>query len=234
MTRVLSLVAMLLVLPSAHAAYRCVDQKGVTHIGDTPPPGCATVMMYEVTPKGKVLREIPPSLTPEQIKVKELEAERRKAADKAAAEQRRKDLALLNTYGTEKEFDVARDRNIEPIKARIASVQDRLAAIEKRITAIEEESEFYKAGKSKGSKGREVPATLTQELARLQKERDTLAKALPAHEKEIEQVRTRFDTDKQRWMTLKVTGPTPEPAKPALTPAAAGKPPASDKAFKKN
>ena len=231
MTRLLILLAVL-ALPSAHAAYRCVDPKGITHIGDTPPPGCATVMMYEVTPKGKVLREIPPSLTTEQIKAKELEAERKKAADKAAAEQRRKDLALLNSYGTEKEFDVARDRNIEPIKARIASVKDRVAAIDKRITTIEEESEFYKSGKSKGSKGREVPATLTQELARLQKERETLSKALPAHEKEIEQLRTRFDADKQRWMTLKVTGPTPEPVKPTLTPAAAAKP--SDKAVRKN
>jgi hypothetical protein len=211
MRKTLWIVLAALAVPSAQAAYRCVDQKGITHIGDTPPPGCATVMMYEVTPKGKVLREIPPSLTPEQIKAKQEEAERKKAADKAAAEQRRKDLALLNTYSAEKEFDVARDRNIDPIKLRIKAATERLADIEKRMKAIDEESEFYKAGKSKGSKGREVPANLTQELQRLHKEKETISKALPGYDREIEQIRANFEKDKQRWLTLKVTGPTPEP-----------------------
>ena len=123
----------------AGAAYKCVDTKGITHVGDTPPPGCAAVMMYEVTPAGKVLREIEPTLTPEQAKVRALENERKKAADAVAAEQKRKDIALLSTYASEKEFDVARDRNIEPLRGRIATSKDRIKAVEKRQKEIQED-----------------------------------------------------------------------------------------------
>ena len=46
--------------PLAGAAYKCVDEKGVTHIGDTPPAGCANVVMYETSPGGMTLRKIEP------------------------------------------------------------------------------------------------------------------------------------------------------------------------------
>ena len=207
----------------AGAAYRCVDAKGITHIGDTPPPGCSSVMMYEVSPSGKVLRSIEPTLTPEQVKARQAEVEKRKESDKAAAEQKRKDLALLSTFSTEKEFDVARDRNIDPIKGRIASVQDRIKAVETRQKKIEEEMEFYKAGKSKAGKTREVPANLTDDLKRTQAEKSALVGTILGYEKEIEQVRTKFDTDKKRWMDLKGAGTAQKtsesPPQPAPKPA---------------
>ena len=77
-------------IPFAGAAFKCTDAKGITHIGDTPPAGCKEVMMYEVTPSGKVLREIEPTLTPEQAKARAAELEKKRAADAIAAEQKRR------------------------------------------------------------------------------------------------------------------------------------------------
>jgi len=188
---------------AAGAAYKCVDGKGVTHIGDTPPPACAAVMMYEVTPTGKVLRAIEPTPTPEQLKVIAAEQAKKKEADAKAAEVKRRDLALTNTYASEKEFDTARDRNIDPIKARIATAQERIQQVEKRQKDVEEEMEFYKAGKTKASKGREVPLMLTEELARAQRERAALQSTIVSSEKEMEQVRAKFDADKRRWVEIK-------------------------------
>jgi len=202
MKRTLLVIATALCAGSASAAYKCVDAKGVTHIGDTPPPGCAAVMMYEVTPTGKVIRAIEPTPTPEQAKALAEAAARKKEADAKAAEQKRRDMALTNTYGSEKEFDVARDRNVEPIKARIATNQDRIEAVDKRQKVLEEEMEFYKSGKSKG-KAKEAPATMTDELARLQKERTSLQANITGSEKEIEQIKARFERDKKRWIELK-------------------------------
>jgi hypothetical protein len=196
-------------LTSAGAAYRCVDAKGITHIGDTPPPGCASVMMYEVTPTGKVLRAIEPTPTPEQAKARQVEIDRKREADKVAGEQKRKDMALLNTYSSEKEFDTARDRNIEPIRTRISLAHERIKAVEKRQKEVEDEMEFYKAGKSKG-KGREVPANLTADLERTRAEKNALVKTIVGYEKEIEQIKVKFDTDKQRWADLK-NAPAAEP-----------------------
>jgi len=197
------LIAMVLWAGAAGAAYKCVDAKGVTHIGDTPPPGCATVMMYEVTPGGKVLRAIEPTPTPEQAKALAAEQAKKREADAKAAEQKRRDLALTNTYASEKEFDVARDRNIDPIKARIATAQERILQVDKRQKEVEEEMEFYKAGKTKGSKGKEVPLNLTEELARAQRERTALQSTIANSEKEMEQVMAKFDADKKRWVEIK-------------------------------
>lgn len=203
------LIAALLWAPAAGAAYKCVDAKGVTHIGDTPPAACAAVMMYEVTPTGKVIRSIEPTPTADQLKARQAEVERKKEADRVAAEQKRKDMALLNTFGSEKEFDVARDRNIEPIKTRISTAQERIAAVDKRQKEIEDEMEFYKSGKSKAAKNtkaKEMPANLTAELGRVQAERSALVSAIGGYEKEIEQIKVKFDTDKKRWVDLKGGG----------------------------
>lgn len=198
--------------PAAGAVYKCVDEKGITHVGDTPPVACATVDMYEVSKSGMVLRRIEPTPTPEQLKALTDSAGRRKAMEKAAHEQKRKDEALLNTYSAEREFDVVRDRNIEPITARIKSAHERINAVEKRQAELEEEMEFYKAGKSTkaaGTKPREAPPMLASELHRITEEKKVLEASLGGYEKEIEALRAKFDSDKKRWVTLKASASAP-------------------------
>jgi hypothetical protein len=193
--------------PGAMAVYKCVDERGLTLLGDVPPSGCAKVEMYEVSPTGTVLRKIDPTPTPEQLKVRLEEQERRRQAARAAAQQKRKDLALLNTFGSEQEIDVARDRNIEPIAGRIESAKDRIKEVDAREKQVLEQMEFYKAGKRKGPKDEprdsQMPSTLTSELQRIHGEKAALVKAIAADGREIEQVRARFDADKQRWLALK-------------------------------
>jgi len=226
-----------LAAPWANAAYKCVDERGVTHIGDVPPPGCANVVMYEILPSGKVLRTIDPTPTEEQLRKRREDFDRAKAAIRDEADQKRKDMALINTFSTEKEFDVVRDRNIEPLKSRIAMAQDRIKAIDKRSKELEEELEFYKAGKSK-TKAKEAPPQLTGDLIRLKTERTSLEGSITKSENEIEALKVKFDIDKRRWVALKggmrpgevVTEAKPADAKSAeakpaaATPAAAAKP----------
>ena len=191
--------------PTAFAAYKCVDEKGVTRIGDTPPPECANVVMYETSRSGTVIKKIDPTPTAEQLKQRKEETDRKLAADKAAAEQKRKDMALLNTFSAEREFDVTRDRQIEPIQGRIKQAGERIAAIEKRQQAIDAEMEFYKAGKKKaaGAKAAEPPPMLVSEHERLLAEKKTLESLIANGQKEIEQLRARYDVDKKRWVSLK-------------------------------
>jgi predicted nucleic acid-binding Zn-ribbon protein len=225
----IALLVAALYLPAAGAAYRCIDEKGQRHIGDTPPPGCATVPMEEF--KGsKVLRVIEPTLTPEQVKVKEEEAARKKAADRIAAEQKRKDAALLSTFSSEKEFDVTRDRTVEPITGRIKTAKERIAQIEKHEKKLSEEMEFYQAGKGKG-KAKEAPANLVDGLKGAQQEKATIQKNIAGYEKEIQEIRAKFDEDKKRWIAIKA-----EQAKPAAaaTTAATAAAPAKPAAPKKN
>lgn len=214
------IVVLLLALyvPAAGAAYKCVDEKGKSHYGDIPPPGCANVPMQEVTKGGKVLRTIDPTLTEEQVKARALEAETKRAADKNAAEQKRKDMALLSSFASEKEFDVARDRNVEPIKARIGLARERIKQVEKSEKKIQEEMEFYKAGKGKSGKGKEMPANLVESLKATEQEKATIEKNIASYEREIEEIRNKFDSDRKRWVAIKADQGK---VKPAATTAAA-------------
>jgi hypothetical protein len=211
------MLAALLFAPFAGAEYKCVDARGLTHVGDTPPAGCADVVMYEISKSGRVLQKIDPTPTPEQLKLRLEEFERKKETDRVSGEQKRKDLALLNTYSSEVELDVARDRNIEPLRSRITSAQERMAAVEKREKEVQEELEFYKAGQSKVVKGREDPArreappSLVAEQERIRKEKESLVKGIANSEREIEQLRSKYDSDKQRWIALK-SGAVAKPA----------------------
>lgn len=212
--RVLLLLAVTLAVPLAQGAYRCVDEKGITHIGDTPPAACANVVMWEVSRSGTVLRKIEPTLTADQVKAKEEAAAKAKEEAKVAADQKRKDLALLATYSTEKEFSIATERNVEPVLGRIKSVQERQAAVGKRIQELEDEMEFYKAGKSKTSaqskvpqKTREVPIQLVADHERAVAEQTTLKKNLVDYEKEIVDIKAKYEADRARWKELK-TNPT--------------------------
>ncbi len=64
--------------------------------------------------------------------------------------------------------------------------------------------EFYKAGKSsKAAKVREPPAQLKADLERTKQEKASLAKNIADYEKEMQQVRERYDADKKRWVELK-------------------------------
>jgi predicted nucleic acid-binding Zn-ribbon protein len=177
--------------------------------------------MYEIGKSGNVLRKIDPTPTPEQVKVQQEEYERVKASLKIESEQKRKDMALLSTFSSEREFDMARERNIEPLNARIASARDRLAAVDKRAAEIEEEMEFYKAGKSKAGKTREMPAGLTADLQRVRHEKTVLVASIANYEKEIEQTRAKFDADKKRWLDIKRGGGS---AKAPESPPADAKP----------
>ena len=233
----LCLALAMLYAGAAGAAFKCVDENGTTHIGDTPPAGCATVKMYEINRSGAVLRTIDPTPTAEELKAKTEAMAKQKEIDKALGEQKRKDMALLNTYATEKEFEVAKERNIDPVRSRIASATERIRAVEKRQKEIEEEMEFYKAGKGKG-KSNEPPKGLTADLDRVRAEKSALISTIARDEKEIEAIKDKFDIDRKRWLDLKsgaANKPKEDEAKgPAtitLSAGAAGKAKCGDKIY---
>lgn len=202
-TRILLPLLALAFAAPAFAAYKCVDEKGVTRIGETPPEECANVVMYEITKAGTVIKKIDPSLTETEVKARKEEADRKKEADKLIADQRRKDEALLFTYASEREIDMTRDRNLEPINGRIKIARERIVAVDKRMQQLQDEMEFYKAGKGKAGKVRETPENLVRDLERAKAEKAALEKSITSSEKEMQALRVKYDTDKKRWTTLK-------------------------------
>lgn len=197
-----SLAATFAAVP-AHALYKCVDEKGVTLYGDTMPPQCAKKAITEMSKQGSVIKQYDAPLTAEQLKVQDEERERRKEHEKKLTEQRLKDHALIATYGSEREFDMARDKDLATLEARKKTLISRNDDVDANLTKLRNEMEFYKAGKSKASKSKEAPPQLAQDFGRASNDRANLDRELAKVDTDRAAVTARYDTEKSRWKKLK-------------------------------
>jgi hypothetical protein len=191
-----SLLAAVLLLSAAtaHAAmYRWVDGNGRVHYSDTPPTTYHKSGGAEMSKQGVV------------IKRTQSEAERRAEAERQAEraqiqeEQNRQaqvDRALMATYTTEAEIDLARDRALEHHKLVIKGAEIRgtavnatLADLKQRITNIEKA-------------GRPVGAGLTSQLEQANRDHQDLKRVIQNNQEAMEKVREKYAADKARFKQL--------------------------------
>ncbi len=212
----------------AHAVFKCKDEKGVTHYGDTMPPQCEKKEVTEYSKDGNLIRKFDAPLTPEQMKARDAENAKKAALQARQSEQRQKDLALLATYGSEREFDVSRDRDLRQFDSRVMTLKQRITEIDAQMAKLKKDMEFYesdtgKGGKSgKNAKTVEVPERLTQGLERARADRAGLDEEMAKVERDKLALAERYESDKRRWKQIKAGMPpgtlaenTGNPAPPA-------------------
>jgi chromosome segregation ATPase len=172
-----------------------VDEKGVTHYGETLPPEYAN-RDTKLLDKGHVTDR---KETFDSDKLNSTKKET--VADKAALETRRHDEALLNSYSNEKEIDLARDRNLLQIEARINSYNTLIKSAQDSLTDLHREAE------SRTKLGRKVPQSLSDDIASSEARIAKLQLDLAANQKEMDAVKARYDADKQHYRELKGRSP---------------------------
>ena len=188
----LPLLAAVWAIPAA-GAFKCVDEKGRTHIGETPPAACEKVVTYETSRSGAVIRKIEPggaAAAAPAAKEKEKAAE----ADKATAEQRRRDKVILDSYASEREIDTLRDRNLEPIKTRLETARGSLQKAQAREQVLQQAAD---------KKGRAVSPDVARDLEAVKAERAAAAAVVARLEKDLEATEARYAADKKRWLELR-------------------------------
>ncbi len=90
------------------------DKTGKTiGCGDKVPPEYQDNATKELNKRGVTVNASDPALTPEQKKALQADAERKAAENQVAAEQKRRDKALMDTFTTVKEIDLKRNRDIQ-------------------------------------------------------------------------------------------------------------------------
>jgi len=195
----IALSTCILASPVAAATLRkCVDEKGGTHYYDkNPPAACKDREITEMTTKGVVKKTISAPPTEEEIRSREEEAARKKEEEKRLAIQQRRDTALLQTYTTEQEIDLARDRNLQSTDASIKGIEPRLNSARVRL----DQRRTQAAGLTK--QGKPVPDWLSEELGASEKEVARLDAEMAAKRKERDEIQARFEADKQRFRELK-------------------------------
>lgn len=224
--RAVSLVALLLAVGSAQAAEApggkivCwKDKAGKTvGCGDKVPPEYQDGASKELNKRGVTVKQTEPPLTPAQKKELAAEAERKAAANQVAAEQKRRDKALLDTFTTAKEIDLKRNRDIQLIASNIEAQTTNLKnANDRQADARNRIEQFKKENKP-------VPAAIQEEFDRAEAGKAKIQAQIAQKRKEIADLNQQYDDMKKRFAEL--TGTTeaaPAPAA-AATPAAATKP----------
>jgi hypothetical protein len=149
---------------------------------------------------GRVVKTINPEQDQAARNAQTVDLEQQRIADKADAEQRRKDRVLLGSYTTEPEIDLARNRAASAITAQMEGTRQYLAALDRRRAAFE---------KTKKETGKALPAADAQELARLQTEMGVQNASLLQKQADLDKVNARYDADKKRWEELNVATPKP-------------------------
>jgi chromosome segregation ATPase len=210
------LVAATVAAPSRATTYKWVDEKGVVHYTDKIPADAVNKGSTVLDKQARPVKKIDPALTPEQVRAREADEEQRRVAARLAEEVARRDRALVASYTTESEIDLARTRSLQTIDAQIDSAQSYVASLRKR----RDELEKRKAALA----GQQAPVALERELEGTNEELAKQARLLELKQSERAAVITKYDADKLRWRELRAISEASEAAGRAtsLHPASAG------------
>jgi chromosome segregation ATPase len=175
--------------------FKWVDKDGTTHYGETIPPEYADRDTKQLD-KGRVVDR---DDNFDAVKKQSLKTD--STADKATLEAKRRDNALLNSYTNENEIDLARDRNLLQIEARVNSYTTLIKSAQDSLDSLLKESD------SRTKSGRKIPQSLTDDIAAAEERVNKMKKDLETNKKESETVKARYEADKQRFRELKGLAP---------------------------
>lgn len=191
------LLAALLPLPVAAAGniFCCNDERGKQVCADILPAACVGRAYREINNVGMVVRNVEAPLTPEQKALRAQEERRKKEAEEAAREQRRLDAALMQTYGSEADIELMRQRNEADVRKEMAAASEKIAAAKKRRQKFENEAEFYKK--------KVLPPEIDKGLKDADYEIKAQEELLEAKKREIDLIKAKYDEDLRRFREIK-------------------------------
>lgn len=177
------------------ATYKWVDEKGTVHYTDKIPADQVNKSSQMLDKQARTVKKIDAAATPEQIRAREIEEENRRLAAKANEEIARRDRALLASYTTEGEIDLARSRALGTIDAQVDSALAYMQSLTKRREDLERQK--AKLG------GAAIPVALERELEGNDSELEKTATLIEQKRRERAGVVARYDGDKTRWRELR-------------------------------
>jgi hypothetical protein len=199
--------------PTAAArTYKWTDDKGITHYGDTIPPEFKDKANTELSKRGITIRKTDEALTPEELRAQQEAEARAQQEELRAKEQKRRDQALLQTFTTEQDIELKRDRDLQQIELGIANNQAVLKSAEKRLAENRARAEqLTRAGKP-------IPDGLKQDIESDEREKLRLERVIDRKRQERVTVREKYDDYKRRFAELQ-SAPSGSATRAAATPS---------------
>jgi len=182
--------------------YKWVDEKGVTHYGDSIPAQYAKQERSIINRQG--------------IEVGHLDAEKsdaQRAADAArervTTDARHRDQVLLTTYVSVQQIEQLRDQRLDLIEGQVKVTSQYLDTLQGRLQDLQTRSLFYRPYSTNEGAG-PLPDGLAEDLVRTIKEIRLQERNLAGKRSEQTAVRERFQSDIQRYVEL-TAGPVKKP-----------------------
>jgi hypothetical protein len=171
-------VAMLPLAVQAQS-YRCVGKDGKKYYGSAVPPQCLGQPVEQLDSRGVVVKHFDAQATADERAKKEADEADSKKRAALAKEQGRKDNALLASYTSEKDIEIARTRALESPQQAVKDAEVQIAALKKRRMAPDADAKAIDA-ELKAQEG-----------------------ALAARKRDIAAINARYDEDKKRYIEIK-------------------------------
>lgn len=208
MRKLLLAPLLLAALGSAQAAgefYCCHDPStGRRVCGDVLPDQCRGRAYRVLDSSGNIVKEVGAALTPEQKAEQALENKRRKQLEDASREQRRRDQALLDTYSTPEDIDLAQRKSEADVNIAILATIARIDEARTKRKKFENEAEFYKK--------KTLPPDLERDLRAIDHEIRLQQELLDIKKRDFDAIKSKYDADRKRYFELTRR---PLPAAPA-------------------
>ena len=176
--------------------HKCEDAAGKIYYSDKLTPEC--VRTSELNRHGVPL-ERKAAKTTSSRQLAALDKEKLSPAQSAAHQ--RRDKALMATYTSEKEIDLARDRNLEMPLQAARTVEARHGKSEKELQDLTKQADGYVSRK------KPVPAHISEDITRKQSSLTALETELAQKNAQVDAIRAKFDADKQRFRELHALSP---------------------------
>ncbi len=196
-------------LPAANAQkIVCWNDKNgkVVGCGDRVPPEFQQNQSRQLDSQG-IPRKT--NVSAEEAARQKEEAERKAAQkaeeDRRIAEQRRLDSALMNTYTSEKEIDLRRDRELQVVDLQIQQLSVSQKGASEALATAQKRYEF-------AAKGGKPSPNLLDELTRAGEEKKRIDARIAEKLKDKEDISKRYAEQKARFIELKGSAAPQPPA----------------------
>ena len=189
-----SLLALGLLAPAAQAAmYRWVDARGQVHYGDTLPDTYQKSGAAELGKQGQVVKR---TLSEDERRATAAREAEELGKRRAATDQARQDRALLSSFSSVEEIDLAEERALDIHRQAIENAEARARELGQSIAQLNVRK------KSLEGKRQPVPAALIGQLKQNLLELEDLKGGIRQREAVMQDVREKYAQDKARYREL--------------------------------
>jgi chromosome segregation ATPase len=191
----------LVLAATAHAqarqTYKWVDEKGVTHYGDSVPPEYSQREQHLLNKQGLETQQ-------RQAEMSAAEAAANAAKQKEETARRQHDIFLVSTYPSVKEIENVRDTRVDQINGQISAAEAYIASLSTRVEGLKQRAQMFAPYNTKPG-ARRMPDDLAEEMVRALSELRTQHSALAQRRSELKSVMDSFDADITRFKELRTS-----------------------------